>query len=81
MALPADRLPSSAAAAPRTPVCTVHTCRRCKRSQPSADPCSFVVLTHSRVCPGCRAQEEASKHLPPSRTVWGASLASLRRAS
>jgi hypothetical protein len=60
-------------------VCTVHTCRRCKRSLSSAEPCSFVVA-HSHVCPVCQAEQEALKHLPLSRTIWGASLASFRRA-
>ena len=81
MALPADRFPSAAvSAAAHTPVCTVHTCRRCKRGLASLDPCSFLAA-HTHVCRACQAEEEALKHLPLSRNVWGASLANIRRAS
>jgi hypothetical protein len=58
----------------------VHTCRRCKRGLRSVEPCSFV-LAHTHVCPVCQAEEEALKHLHVSRSIWGASLASLRRAA
>ena len=78
MALPAYSL--SFAVPTHVRVCTVHTCRRCKRSLSSAEPCSFV-LAHTHVCPVCQAEQEALKHLPVSRTIWGASLASVRRAS
>jgi hypothetical protein len=78
MALPARSLSLGVSAQVR--VCTVHTCRRCKRSLSSAEPCSFLVA-HTHVCPVCQADEEALKHLPVSRTIWGASLASSRRAS
>jgi hypothetical protein len=86
MALPADRFPErpllSLAAATRPPArCTVHSCRRCKRGLPSGEPCSLVLgAAHTHVCPTCRTEEEALRHLPGSHSVWGASLASLRRA-
>jgi hypothetical protein len=77
MALSARSLASGVSTPVR--VCTVHTCRRCKRSLSSAEPCSFVVA-HSHVCPVCRSEQEALEHLPLSRTIWGAGLASFRRA-
>jgi hypothetical protein len=76
MALPAHSL--SFGVSTQVRVCTVHTCRRCKRGLASAEPCSFVVA-HTHVCPVCQAEEQALEHLPVSRTIWGASLASLRR--
>jgi hypothetical protein len=78
MALPAHSLAFGVSTLVR--VCTVHTCRRCKRSLPSAEPCSFV-LAHAHVCPVCHAEQEALKHLPASRAIWGASLASIHRAA
>jgi hypothetical protein len=80
MAMHATATATAAFVSTHAPVCTVHTCGRCKRAVSSADPCSFV-LAHTHVCPACRAQEEALKHLSLSRSIWGASLASLRRAA
>ena len=77
MAMPAT---ATAFVSTHAPVCKVHTCGRCKRGLPSVDPCSFV-LAHTHQCQACQAQEQALKHLSLSRSVWGASLASLRRAA
>jgi hypothetical protein len=83
MASPADRLFNGTPSSPRsgsspTPVCTVHTCRRCRASIDSAEPCSFVAAAW-RVCLSCAGQEQVLKHVPASRPIWGAALARTRR--
>jgi len=60
-------------------VCRVHSCSRCHTAVDSAEPCSFVA-TVKTVCGGCRTQEQVILHLPKTRGVWGASLATARRA-
>jgi hypothetical protein len=84
MAQPADRfsepsLPSVAPAA-HTPLCRVHSCRRCHRALASADPCSLSG-TYAQLCATCLAEEETLKHVPLSRSVWGANLARSHRAA
>jgi hypothetical protein len=62
----------------RAPVCRVHTCLRCGTAQSSSEPCSFA-LSAASVCGACRGQEQVLRHLPVSRSVWGAGLARSRR--
>jgi hypothetical protein len=58
--------------------CRVHTCVRCQSNVISSEPCSFVPEM-IQVCPSCAAQEHALRHLPTSRSVWGAGLARRHR--
>ncbi|HEY3061261.1 MAG TPA: hypothetical protein VGL99_20020 [Chloroflexota bacterium] len=60
-------------------VCRVHSCARCQSAVDSAEPCSFVP-TSKIVCATCRGQEQVILHLPKSRAIWGAGLATARRA-